>query len=169
MKTVITEGGDASIGMGSHRGENRSIEAAKKAIKSPLLEDISIEGAKGALISISAGSNLTLFEANEAASIIQGAAGDEANIIFGTVIDESLVDEMRVTVIATGFYMNKEGHYEATEDQPAVPSSKMPVRSRTARPRGEIVQPVMAEEEEDTGVMPREYMEYPAILRKKMA
>ncbi len=169
VKTVITEGGDAIIGMGSHRGENRSIEAAKKAIKSPLLEDISIEGAKGALINISAGSNLTLFEANEAASVIQGAAGDEANIIFGTVIDESLVDEMRVTVIATGFYMNKEGRYEATEDQPAVQPSKVSVRSRTARTRGEIEEPAMVEEEEETGVMPREYLEYPAILRKKMA
>ena len=169
VKTVITEGGDAIIGMGAHRGENRSIEAAKKAIKSPLLEDISIEGAKGALINISAGSNLTLFEANEAASVIQGVAGDEANIIFGTVIDESLVDEMRVTVIATGFYMNKEGRYEATDDQPAAQPARPSVRSRTARTRGEIEEPMIVEEEEEAGVMPREYLEYPAILRKKMA
>lgn len=168
VKTVITEGGDAIIGMGSHRGENRAIEAAKKAIKSPLLEDISIEGAKGALINISAGSNLTLFESNEAASVVQGATGDEANIIFGTVIDESLVDEMRVTVIATGFYMNKEGRYEATEDQPAAKPARVPVRSRTARTRGEIEEPPMVAEEAENGVMPREYLEYPAILRKKM-
>ena len=169
VKTVITEGGDAIIGMGAHRGENRSIEAAKKAIKSPLLEDISIEGAKGALINISAGSNLTLFEANEAASVVQAAAGDEANIIFGTVIDESLVDEMRVTVIATGFYMNKEGRYEATDDQPATQPARTSVRSRTARTRGEIEEPMIVENEEEAGVMPREYLEYPAILRKKMA
>lgn len=169
VKTVITEGGDAIIGMGAHRGENRSIEAAKKAIKSPLLEDISIEGAKGALINISAGSNLTLFEANEAASVVQAAAGDEANIIFGTVIDESLVDEMRVTVIATGFYMNKEGRYEATDDQPATQPARTSVRSRTARKRGEIEEPMIVENEEEAGVMPREYLEYPAILRKKMA
>lgn len=171
VKTVITEGGDAIIGMGSHRGENRAIEAAKKAIKSPLLEDISIDGAKGALINISAGSNLTLFEANEAASVIQASAGDEANIIFGTVIDESLVDEMRVTVIATGFYMNNEGRYEATEEQPAEqPSRGTSVRSRTTtRTRGEIEAPSVVEGEEETGVMPREYLEYPAILRKKMA
>ena len=91
VKTVITEGGDAIIGVGSHRGENRALEAAKKAIKSPLIEDISIAGAKGALINISAGSNFTLYEANEAASVIQEAAGNEANIIFGTVIEEAMV------------------------------------------------------------------------------
>jgi len=84
VRTVITEGGDAIIGVGSHKGENRALEAASKAIKSPLLEDISIEGAKGALISICAGSDLTLYEANEAASVIQEASGREANIIFGT-------------------------------------------------------------------------------------
>ena len=170
VKTVITEGGDAIIGMGSHRGENRAIEAAKKAIKSPLLEDISIDGAKGVLISISAGSNLTLFEANEAASVIQGAAGDEANIIFGTVIDESVVDEMRVTVIATGFYLDKEGRYPDEKDQPATRPTRTAVRSqRTTRTQGQIEQPAVMEEGAETGVMPKEYLEYPAILRKKMA
>jgi cell division protein FtsZ len=170
VRTVITEGGDAIIGMGSHRGENRAIEAAKKAIKSPLLEDISIDGAKGVLISISAGSNLTLFEANEAASVIQGAAGDEANIIFGTVIDESIVDEMRVTVIATGFYLDKEGRHPEAKGQPATQPTQTPVRSQTTtRTRGQVEQPVVLEEGAETGVMPKEYLEYPAILRKKMA
>ena len=169
VRTVITEGGDAIIGMGSHRGENRSLEAAKKAIKSPLLEDISIDGAKGALINITAGSNLTLFEANEAASVITGSAGDEANIIFGTVIDESLVDEMRVTVIATGFYMNKEGRYEATDDERLPQQARPAARKRVARPNGEPEVPALAAGDEEAGALPREYLEYPAILRKKMA
>ena len=83
VKTIITEGGDAMRGVGTHRGENRALEAAKKAIKSPLLEDVSIEGAKGVLINISSGSNLTLFEVNEATSVVHQAAGQEANAAGG--------------------------------------------------------------------------------------
>lgn len=138
VKTVIMEGGDAIIGVGSHRGENRAVEAAKKAIKSPLLGEISIDGARGALINISAGSNLTLYEANEAASIIQEAAGNEANIIFGTVIDESMVDEMRVTVIATGFHLAKEGPFEPIVETAAASASggRREARAGTAIGRG---------------------------------
>lgn len=117
VKTIISEGGDALMGVGTHRGENRSLEAAKKAIMSPLLEDVSIDGAKGLLINIAADVNLTLFEVNEAISVIQEAAGQEANIIFGTVVDESLVDEMRVTVVATGFSVNKEGKIETPKSE----------------------------------------------------
>ena len=120
VKTVIAEGGDAMMGVGSHRGENRALEAAKKAIKSPLLEDISIAGAKGVLINITSGSDLTLFEVNEATSIIQEAAGQEANIIFGTVIEDNLVDEIRVTVIATGFNLTNNGAREAAAGRSAV-------------------------------------------------
>ena len=165
VKTVITEGGDAIIGVGSHRGDNRSMEAAKKAIKSPLLEDISIDGARGALINVTAGSNLTLFEANEAASAIQESAGHEANIIFGTVIDENLVDEMRVTVIATGFYLNKEGLYESREEAAAI--ERQPGRAAFDNSL-ETVATTEGEEEpaEDTW---RQDLDYPAILRKKMA
>ena len=117
VKTIISEGGDALMGVGAHRGENRSLEAAKKAIMSPLLEDISIAGAKGLLINIAADVNLTLFEVNEAISVVQEAAGPEANIIFGTVVDESLVDEMRVTVVATGFNVHKEGKSETPKSE----------------------------------------------------
>lgn len=102
VKTIMMETGSALMGIGSARGENRAAEAARIAISSPLLET-SIEGAKGVLLNITGGSNLGLFEVNEAAEIVSQAADPEANIIFGAVIDESLDDEVKVTVIATGF------------------------------------------------------------------
>ena len=169
VKTVITEGGDAMIGVGSHKGENRSLEAAKKAISSPLLEDVSIEGARGALINITSSSNLTLYEANEAASIIQESAGHDANIIFGTVIEEDLDDEMRVTVIATGFYLNKRANrYENLDEKQ--------VSRRPQRQMQEAVQPEFGgfsratseDEKEETSTWDRD-LDYPAILRHKMA
>ena len=94
--------GSALMGIGSSRGEGRAVQAAGKAINSPLLE-ASMDGAQGVLLSIAGGSDLGLFEINEAASLVQEAAHPEANIIFGTVIDDSLGDEVRVTVIAAGF------------------------------------------------------------------
>ncbi|MDD7968830.1 cell division protein FtsZ [Actinomycetospora lemnae] len=102
VKSVMSGAGSALMGIGSSRGENRSVEAAGKAINSPLLE-ASMDGAYGVLLSIAGGSDLGLFEINEAASLVQEAAHPEANIIFGTVIDDSLGDEVRVTVIAAGF------------------------------------------------------------------
>jgi len=106
VKTIMRETGSALMGIGRATGEKRAAEAAKMAISSPLLET-SIEGAKGVLLNITGGSNLGLFEVNEAAEIISAAADPEANIIFGAVIDESLQDEVRVTVIATGFDQKK--------------------------------------------------------------
>ncbi len=94
--------GTALMGIGSSRGEGRAVTAAQKAINSPLLE-ASMDGAHGVLLSIAGGSDLGLFEINEAASLVQEAAHEDANIIFGTVIDDSLGDEVRVTVIAAGF------------------------------------------------------------------
>ena len=165
VKTVITEGGDAIIGVGSHRGENRALEAAKKAIKSPLIEDISIAGAKGALINISAGSNFTLSEANEAASVIQEAAGNEANIIFGTVIDEAMVDEMRVTVIATGFHLNKEAQFELAAETTKVVGPRRQVRAAL----GVQAVPVDGAPEVDADDDLGGDLDYPAILRKQQA
>ena len=94
-------------------GENRAVEAAQKAISSPLLEDVSIHGAKGVLINITGGPDLSLHEVNDAASMIQGEAHDDANIIFGAVIDERLTDEIRITVIATGFGDKEKGRKPA--------------------------------------------------------
>jgi cell division protein FtsZ len=103
VKTVMSEMGDALMGIGYGSGENRAKEAATQAISSPLLDNVSINGAKAVLINITGNSNMSLLEVNEAASLITEAAGAEANIIFGAVIDETLQDEIRVTVIATGF------------------------------------------------------------------
>ncbi|MGQ9498021.1 MAG: cell division protein FtsZ [Desulfotomaculales bacterium] len=102
VKTVMKDTGSALMGIGTASGENRATEAARMAISSPLLET-SIEGARGVLLNITGGTTLGLFEINEAAEIIAQAVDPEANIIFGAVIDESLNDEVRVTVIATGF------------------------------------------------------------------
>ena len=102
VRTIMGNMGGALMGTGTARGEHRAVEAAHAAVSSPLLEDVSIGGAKGVLINISGGSDLTLFEVSEATEIIHEAAGEDANIIFGAVIDESLLGEVRVTVIATG-------------------------------------------------------------------
>jgi cell division protein FtsZ len=116
VRTVMAEMGLALMGAASATGENRAVEAAQKAISSPLLEDISIQGARGVLINITGGTDLCLHEVNEAASMIQEEAHDDANIIFGAVIDENLADEIRITVIATGFG-------EAKEERPAAPAA----------------------------------------------
>ncbi len=103
VRTIMNQMGVALMGTGTATGDERAIEAARAAISSPLLEDLSIEGAHGVLINITGGSDLTLFEVNEASTLIQEAAHEDVNIIFGAVIDEAMPEgEMRVTVIATG-------------------------------------------------------------------
>ena len=102
VKTIMTEKGSALMGIGVATGENRAAEAAKKAIFSPLLET-SINGAKGVLMNITGGANLSLYEVNEAAEIVSSASDPDVNMIFGAVINENLKDEILVTVIATGF------------------------------------------------------------------
>src|SRR6266699_6015458 len=105
VRTIMHDAGSALMGIGTASGESRATEAAKQAISSPLLEE-SVEGAAGILLNITGGRDLGLFEVNEAAEIVSSAADQNCNIIFGSVIDESLEDEVRVTVIATGF----DGH-----------------------------------------------------------
>ena len=105
VKTIMTNQGEALMGIGEGTGENRAADAAKMAINSPLLET-AIDGAKGILLNISGSSELGIFEVNEAAQIISDAADPDANIIFGSVIDESLGDKVQVTVVATGFGNN---------------------------------------------------------------
>jgi cell division protein FtsZ len=102
VRTIMTNAGSALMGIGQASGEDRAVKAAEQAISSPLLE-ASIEGAKGVLLSLTGSSSMGLFEVNEAAEIISQAADPDANVIFGAVIDESLGDAVRVTVIATGF------------------------------------------------------------------
>ena len=107
VRTVMREMGDAVMGSGVAIGENRAVEAAHLAISSPLLEDVSISGALGVLVNITGGSSMSLFEIDEATEIIHEAAGEEANVILGAVVDEEMTDEVMVTVIATGF--NRRG------------------------------------------------------------
>jgi cell division protein FtsZ len=115
VKMVMNNAGTAIMGIGTASGEGRALTAAKLAITSPLLE-ASIEGARGILLNIAGGSDLGLFEVNEAAEIIHGVAHPDANIIFGQVIDDSMGDEVRVTVIAAGFE-----HNGAPEVRPPAP------------------------------------------------
>jgi len=103
VRTIMADMGMAMMGASSATGENRAVEAAQKAVSSPLLEDVSIQGARGVLINITGGPDLSLHEVNEAATLVQEQAHDDANIIFGAVIDEQLANEIRITVIATGF------------------------------------------------------------------
>lgn len=103
VKSIMSNMGMALMGTGISSGENRAMEAAQRAISSPLLEDNSIQGAHGILLNITGGPDLSLYEVNEASSLIQAEAHEDANIIFGTVIDENMGDEIRITVIATGF------------------------------------------------------------------
>ncbi len=102
VRATLKEAGTAWLGMGTGHGENRAMEAAKNALKSPLLE-FSVNGAKRLLLNVTGGNNLTLHEINEAVNYIEGSASDDSNTIFGTAIDESLEDEVRISVIAAGF------------------------------------------------------------------
>jgi cell division protein FtsZ len=103
VKNIMSQMGLALMGTGVAGGENRAVEAAQKAISSPLLEENTIQGAHGILLNITGGPDMTLHEINEASSLIQKEAHEDANIIFGTVIDNNMGDEIRITVIATGF------------------------------------------------------------------
>jgi cell division protein FtsZ len=103
VKSVMSNRGNALMGTGRATGENRAIDAAQTAVSSPLLEDVSIAGAEGVLVNITGGRDLTLHEVNEASGIVVSAAGEDANVIFGAVIDPNLDGEIQITVVATGF------------------------------------------------------------------
>jgi len=156
VKSIMQGMGMALMGAGRATGENRAIEATQQAISSPLLEEATIQGAKGVLINITGGTDLTLFEVNAASSIIRESADDDANIIFGAVIDETLQDEMRITVIATGF--DKEivsvASAAATNVMPSTPPRYVP-RPQDDLPRG----PILGARADDLDV--------PTFIRKK--
>ncbi|MGN1337504.1 MAG: cell division protein FtsZ [Candidatus Coprovivens sp.] len=121
VKSVMQNRGNAIIGIGIGVGEDRAIEAAKQAVASPLLEN-TIDGATDAIINITGGNNLTLFEAEDAAEVVRNAANTDINTIFGAVINENLQDEVIVTVIATGFDDSKESVNPMAEELPSTPS-----------------------------------------------
>ena len=136
VRTIMTGMGRALMGTGHGKGDKRAIEAAQQAISSPLLEDVSINGATGILLNITGGPDLTLAEMNEACSLIAEAADPEANIIFGSVIDAHAGDEVRITVIATGF--NSHAH-----EQPAPSAGRGTARGR----EGQMALPMQASRE----------------------
>jgi cell division protein FtsZ len=121
VRTIMREAGSALMGIGSASGDNRAAEAARSAVSSPLLES-SIEGATGILLNITGGPDIGLFEVNEAAEIVTSAADVNANIIFGAVIDEAMGEEVRVTVIATGFGGGRRRRRAGTEAPAAAPA-----------------------------------------------
>jgi cell division protein FtsZ len=150
----------ALMGTGLGKGEHRALDAAQKAVASPLLDETSIEGARGILINFTGGPDLSIHEVEEAARIVQEAAHEEANIIFGAVIDETLRDEVRITVIATGFTERKEATLPSSKvvPIPSGPRGLAPAkdwRKRIADLRAEGEEPV----EEDLDV--------PAFLRRQ--
>lgn len=132
VKTIMSEMGDALMGTGAANGEARAREAAQTAISSPLLEEISITGAQGLLVNITGGKDLSLYEVNEAVSVIYEAAGQDANVIFGAVIDERNEDEIRVTVIATG--LNSKLRPSPKQPEARVVDFLNPKLSRLERP-----------------------------------
>jgi cell division protein FtsZ len=162
VKSVMSEAGSALMGIGSARGDDRAVAAAEMAISSPLLE-ASIDGARGVLLSISGGSDLGLFEINEAAQLVSEAAHPEANIIFGAVIDDALGDEVRVTVIAAGFdggqppakRDNVLGSSSAKREEPA------PVRQPESRPAFGSLGSVKPKEEPEPAPAPEPAPEIP--------
>ncbi|HJQ27096.1 MAG TPA: cell division protein FtsZ [Blastocatellia bacterium] len=153
VKTIMAGMGMALMGTGSAVGENRALEATQRAISSPLLEEASIEGAKGLLVNVTGGTDLTLFEVNEAMSIIHDSADPDANIIFGAVLDERLADEMKITVIATGF----DRAAVAAEPAPRTYTAPATATQTTASPP-----PGGA-----SGSLRRDDLDVPAFIRKK--
>ena len=151
VKAVMEKSGNAIIGIGIGMGEERAIEAAKQAVTSPLLET-SITGATDAIINITGGVNLTLFEAEQAAEVVRNASNNDINTIFGSVINENLTDEVIVTVIATGFDKNKK--QSTIYDQQAIPSTQKEVRDTT----------IMDDDDDDDG--DSEY-DFPPFLRNR--
>jgi cell division protein FtsZ len=146
VRTIMAEMGDALMGTGAASGEARAREAAQAAISSPLLEEISISGALGLLVNITGGKDMSLYEVNEAVSVIYEAAGPEANVIFGAVIDERSEGEVRVTVIATG--LSKGTEFVAKRPEAKVVDFLNPKLSRLDRPAFLRREQVMATPEE---------------------
>ncbi|OAB33900.1 cell division protein FtsZ [Paenibacillus glacialis] len=135
VKTIMTERGSALMGIGIASGENRAAEAARKAIMSPLLET-SIEGARGVIMNITGGSNLSLYEVNEAAEIVNSASDPDVNMIFGAIIDEDLKDDIKVTVIATGFEHKQAAPHVQIRKPGTVETEPVENRNNNLRPFG---------------------------------
>ncbi len=196
VKSIMSEAGSAMMGIGVGTGENRAVEAAQAAINSPLLE-MSIDGAKGILFTITGGPDLGMYEVNEAAQVITKAADPNAKIIFGAVIDESIGDELKITVVATGFSGQQSGNFSSqanTNSAFSAPVSsaqreakvEIPERPTTPIIKEDVEEPIQEEEPMSPSrkyALPKlerkskevkkkeqqeEELEIPAFIRKKM-
>ncbi|WP_147802404.1 cell division protein FtsZ [Alkalicoccus halolimnae] len=165
VKTIMSEQGSALMGIGVATGENRAADAAKKAISSPLLET-SVDGAQGVLMNITGGSNLSLFEVHEAAEIVSSASDQEVNMIFGSVINENLEDEIVVTVIATGFEERLQQQAAAKPQRQSKPQPQQSSQRKESYVRQEPAQQEYSapepepKQEDDT-------LDIPAFLRNR--
>jgi len=170
VRTIMRDAGSALMGIGLASGENRGVEAAKAAISSPLLES-SIEGATGILLNISGPLDMGLFEVNEAAGVIANAADTDANVIFGAVIDESLGDQMRVTVIATGFddlHRKKAALDRSMERSAERPAESLPVSpAEQAAPKPAVDLSDVLPRSTHTFEMDEDILDIPPFLRDK--
>ncbi len=175
VRTVMSEMGDALMGSGMAGGENRAVESAQQAICSPLLEEVSIEGALGVIVNVTGGEGMTLHEVNDATTVISEAAGADANIIFGAVIDNELEEEMRVTVIATGFNRNGRLSSLATTRKRIFDLTETPIANNLEIPTYQRLEEgiTMSNEEEPiendgwkNGSKKEDY-EVPAYLRRR--
>jgi len=167
VKTIMSNKGSALMGIGIATGENRAAEAAKKAISSPLLES-SIDGAKGVLMNITGGSNLSLFEVQEAADIVASASDEEVNMIFGSVINENLKDEIIVTVIATGFteealQQGRGNVRPSINNRQAAPQQQAPIREQRQEVHVQQDQP----RQNQQNYAQDDMLEVPAFLRNR--
>ncbi len=165
VRTVMQNGGSALMGTGIGRGEDRAIEAAQQAITSPLLDNISISGSTGVLVNITGGDDLTLGEVTQVSEIVHDAAGDQAEIIFGSVSDPAMAGEVRVTVIATGF--DKVGSQQDAFGRPGVGAiGVLQFPRRSATPTSPVQRPVVPDE---TPPIPEVgEMEIPTFIRRQM-
>lgn len=163
VRAIMQDMGMAVMGTAVASGENRAVEAAKAAISSPLLEDQSVHGAKGVLINVTGSNNLSLHEVHEASTIIYNAAHEDANIIFGAVMDESMKDKVKITVIATGFGPERAARPKPTVTEPfqriRTPGNGSSGRAIEAASTAEVMGPAFDEN--------REVPEIPAYIRRR--
>ena len=166
VRTIMSDAGSALMGIGRASGDNRAIEAARAAIDSPLLE-LSIDGAKGILFNITGGTDMGMYEIDEAAKAITEAADSDANIIFGAIIDEAMSGEIKITVIATGFDADRMNRGKEAKSQMINPQSLPSMSNYGAPPipirQSEPMMPQLGETEEDS-----DELEVPAFIRRKL-
>jgi cell division protein FtsZ len=175
VRTIMAEMGDALMGTGYARGEGKSVQAAQQAIASPLLEGVSIRGAKGVLVNITGGAEMSLYEISEATTVIYEEAGEDANVIFGAVVDEDLKDEIFITVIATGFHSDdravvKQPQSTTVEANPKVLDLPTFMRERKKKTEETAESKPAAQTKSDGVTFDGEIddLDIPTFLRKQM-